>query len=192
MRREGAGRERDAEPAAPPTRHGTAIARAGPAGVASGVAAAGVLLRGPAGVGKSDLAFRMIDAGRARLVADDRVVVTPGPGPDAPATLSAPAALAGRIELRGLGVVRLEAHEVAPAARLLLIVDLVPRDTVPRLPAPDPVELCGVAAPRLRLCAFDASTPAKILRALRLIETGAGGVEDGIGPARPPLSRCAS
>ncbi|MEQ8602158.1 MAG: HPr kinase/phosphatase C-terminal domain-containing protein [Marivibrio sp.] len=147
----------------------------------------GVLLRGPSGAGKSDLAFRMIEAGDARLIADDRTDLTLGPsGP----ILQAPPALAGRIELRGLGVAALRPEECAASAGLSLIVDLVPRAAVPRLPEPLRETVLGVAVPALRLHAFDVSTPAKIRRALALIasrETGADGADDdadadAIGP----------
>ena len=68
---------------------------------------------------------------------------------------------------------------------MALVVDLVARAAVPRLPSADPVLLAGVATPRLRLHAFDASAPAKIDRALRLVAERAGGAADGIGPPAP-------
>ena len=57
------------------------------------------LLRGPSGCGKSDLALRLIDRG-ARLVADDRVVLTVE---DGAVVAAAPPPLAGLLEVRGLG-----------------------------------------------------------------------------------------
>ena len=72
---------------------------------------AGVLLLGPPGSGKSDLLLRLLDHGFA-LVADDRVEVIDGQA-------SPPPALAGKLEVRGLGIVRLP--YVAPA-RLALVV----------------------------------------------------------------------
>ena len=66
------------------------------------VGADGVLIRGASGAGKSALALALIERG-ARLVADDRAACSP------PATAAssrrAPAAIAGRIELRGRGVI---------------------------------------------------------------------------------------
>src|SRR3546814_17418763 len=61
----------------------------------------GILLRGPSGSGKSDLALRLIDGG-ALLVADDQVILTEA---DGELTASAPATTAGRMEVRGIGVV---------------------------------------------------------------------------------------
>lgn len=160
------------------TRHGTALVPAG--------ADAAVLLRGPSGAGKSDLAFRMIAEGAARLIADDRVLVAPAPTPGGFPVVSCPPALAGLIEVRGLGIVTLAAAERVGPRPLALIVDLVARDAVPRLPAPDPVRIGGAAIPRLSLHAFDASTPAKIARAVALIAvrtrgTGEDSAGDGAG-----------
>jgi len=119
----------------------------------------GVLLRGPAGAGKSDLALRLIADG-ARLVADDRVdLVARGGGLHG----SSPAALAGLIEVRGLGIVPLP-H--LAACRLDLVVDLVEPGSVERLPAPASVELLGFTLPQLRLAPFEPSAPAKVTTAL--------------------------
>jgi len=83
---------------------------------------AGVLLLGPSGSGKSDLLLRLLDRGFA-LVADDRVDIVDG-------LASPPPELAGKLEVRGLGIVRL--LHVGPV-RLALVVVLA-RD-VARLPA---------------------------------------------------------
>ena len=76
---------------------------------------AGVLLLGAPGSGKSELVLRLLDHG-FRLVADDRVEVSGG-------VARAPAALAGLLEVRGLGIVRLP-HEAQ--VRLALAVTLDP------------------------------------------------------------------
>ena len=119
------------------------------------VAGAGVLLRGPSGSGKSDLALRLIDRG-ARLVADDQVEVTAAGGK---LVAVAPVALAGLLEVRGLGLLRLER---AASARLELVVDLVVPELVDRLPEGQMVEIEGVAVPLLRLAPFQASAAAKV------------------------------
>lgn len=119
-----------------------------------------VLLRGPSGAGKSDLALRLIDRG-ARLVADDRVDVEPRAGM---LRARAPAALAGLIEIRGLGIVPMP---FATDARLALLVDLVPRALVERLPGDDVEVIAGVSLPRIAVDPFDASAPLKVEIALR-------------------------
>ncbi|MFN0043456.1 MAG: HPr kinase/phosphorylase [Alphaproteobacteria bacterium] len=134
--------------------HATAIAWRGRA----------VLLRGPSGSGKSDLALRLVAAGW-RLVADDRCDLSVGAGR---LIVSPPRALAGLIEARGVGIVRVPARARAAVA---LVVDLVPSAAVPRFPAPAMVRYLGIAVPRLRLAGFEASAPAKLGAALAAIST---------------------
>ncbi len=124
-------------PTASPPLHATAVARRGPRGWR------GVLLRGPSGSGKSDLALRLIDAGW-RLIGDDYVHVwRSGGGLHA----CAPETIAGRIEARGLGIIDAPWR---PVARIVLVVDC--RLTAPeRLPEPDWATIEGVRLPRLRL-----------------------------------------
>lgn len=133
------------------TVHGTSIALDG----------GGVLLRGPSGSGKSDLALRLIDGGAA-LVADDQTALSRDGGE---ILASAPPQIAGRLEIRGLGIIRLSAVSDIP---LRIVVDIVAADEVERLPKPAETMLLGVALPVLRLAAFEASTPAKIRLAVRL------------------------
>ena len=132
------------------------------------VAGVGVLLRGPSGAGKSDLALRLIDGG-ARLVADDQVALSRDGADVRPA---APATIAGLIEVRGLGPIRLEA---TPGAPLRLVVDLV-QGPVERMPESEFVDLLGVALPLLRLNPFEASAAAKVRLA-------AGAAARGLLPA---------
>ncbi len=120
----------------------------------------GILLRGPSGSGKSDLALRLIDEG-ARLVADDQTELERvGAGLE----MRAPATLAGRMEVRGLGIVGLPTIAAAP---LRLVVDLVAPDAVERLPEPEFCTLLAVRVPLLRLAPFAASATAKLRLALR-------------------------
>jgi serine kinase of HPr protein (carbohydrate metabolism regulator) len=121
----------------------------------------GILLRGGSGTGKSDLALRLVDAG-AQLVADDRVQlhlnehgVVMG---------RAPAALAGLIEVRGIGIFRTQA---LAEAKLSLVVELVPAGQVERLPEPRTETLLGVAIPLVALAPFHPSAAA----ALKLVVT---------------------
>jgi HPr kinase/phosphorylase len=119
----------------------------------------GVLLRGEPGSGKSDLALRLIDGG-ARLVADDQTELSRRG--DA-ITAAAPAAIAGHIEIRGVGI--LSCPSVA-TARLRLVVDLVGPGEVERLPEAQSCIYLERPVLLLRLAAFEASTPAKIRLAL--------------------------
>jgi serine kinase of HPr protein (carbohydrate metabolism regulator) len=132
--------------------HGTAVA----------VDDGAVLLRGPSGAGKSDLGLRLIDAG-ARLVADDQVELR-RTGREIFAR--APAALAGLLEIRGLGIVRIDA---LPEAPLVLIVDLVLSDAVERLPERRIERVLGLAVPLIALAPFEASATAKLLFARRAV-----------------------
>ena len=126
----------------------------------------GVLLLGPPGAGKSDLALRLImepwpAPARAVLVADDRVALSVRDG----ALLAhAPEAIAGRIEVRGIGIHRVPYR---PWVRLALAVDLVAREAVPRLPeAPSERSWLGVSLPGVVLLPFEASAPVKVRLAL--------------------------
>ena len=120
---------------------------------------AGVLIRGPSGSGKSDLALRLIDGGAA-LVADDRVELR---CEGDRLIASAPVAIAGMIEIRGLGVIRMDA---VARSRLVLVVDLVAPETIERIPEPEECTYMGVGMPVIGLAAFEASAPAKIRFAL--------------------------
>ena len=124
----------------------------------------GVLLRGPSGSGKSDLALRLIDGG-ARLVADDGVELRrEGERLLARLPPTAPDYVRGRSEVRGLGILPAPAVAEAP---LDLVIDLVAADAVERLPEPMTAELLGVALPLLRLCAQEPSAAAKVRLAVR-------------------------
>jgi serine kinase of HPr protein (carbohydrate metabolism regulator) len=121
----------------------------------------GVLIEGPSGGGKSDLALKAIEAG-FRLVADDRVVVWRS----GEALFGrAPPPLAGLIEARGHGVV----HEPAIAlARIVLAARCVePGQPIERLPDPDARIIADIAVPSFRIDPFEASAPAKLRRALQ-------------------------
>ena len=114
------------------------------------VGARAVLIRGPSGSGKSGLALALIQAGEsgalpfARLIGDDRVHLEPAHG----RLLVRPAeALAGLIEVRGLGIRRIAFEPVAVVG---LVVDLAATDSE-RLPALETTqtEVAGVVLPRL-------------------------------------------
>ena len=119
-----------------------------------------VLLRGPPGAGKSDLALRLIDGG-AQLVADDQAELQRAAER---ILVRSPTAIAGLLEVRGIGIVRVGALAEAPLA---LLVDLVSPEEVERLPEPRPEEVLGLAIPLITLAAFEASAAAKIRIAVR-------------------------
>ena len=120
----------------------------------------GVLLYGPSGAGKSDLALRLIDRG-AKLISDDYTIVRSSGGQ---LSASAPATIAGMMEVRGLGVVDMPHVGEAPLA---LIVDLAQH--IDRMPG-DPEEwlVAGAPLPVVRLSPFEASAPIKVELALKV------------------------
>jgi len=127
------------------------------------VGARAVLIRGPSGAGKSRLAFDLIEAARggrvpfARLVGDDRVHLESAGG----RLVVRPAeTLAGLIELRGVGLLRL-AHE--PAAIVGLVVDLDAADAE-RLPERQTAGIEGIAVPRLAVAPGVAALPRVLAR----------------------------
>ena len=122
----------------------------------------GVLLRGPPGSGKSDLALRLISGG-ARLVADDRAELTVDSGQ---ITVSPPSEIAGLIEVRGLGVLRFKHRDNVP---LGLVLDLVPATSVERMAEAGTCEFLGLAFPLWRLTPFEASAAAKVRLAVRIV-----------------------
>lgn len=124
----------------------------------------GVLLRGPSGIGKSDLALRLIDAG-ASLVADDRVELA-REGDSLIAR--APEALSGRMEVRGIGIVSVPAVQ---RVSLVLVIDLVPSEQVPRMPDPGRWTHLGITMPVISLYALEASAAAKVRLAMRQVST---------------------
>ncbi|CAN5919611.1 HPr kinase/phosphorylase [soil metagenome] len=124
-----------------------------------------VLLRGPSGVGKSDLALRLMESG-ARLVADDQTELA-CQGDRLIATV--PASIAGLIEVRGLGIARLPHDQLMKRARVVLLVDLVAPRRIERLPELALESLLGVDLPVLALAPFEASASAKLRLALARI-----------------------
>lgn len=125
-----------------------------------------ILLHGRSGSGKSDLALRLIDRG-ARLVSDDYTVVRRvGDG----LVASPPANIAGRIEVRGIGIVPMPALETAPVALMALLDELVER-----MPEDQPATrlVAGLPLPVIALAALEASAPIKLELALERFGVGA-------------------
>lgn len=109
----------------------------------------GVLIRGTAGSGKSTLTYSLLAADPAgcRLVADDRVILSAVNGR---LLADVPPALAGLIEIRGLGILTLP--HLAPVV-IRLVVDMSPADACPRLPEADEITavIAGISLPLLCL-----------------------------------------
>ena len=106
---------------------------------------------GPSGSGKSDLVLRLLSRG-FELVADDQVDIADG-------VASCPPELAGLLEVRGLGIVRLLYRA---QARLVLVVELDGR--ADRMPIPD--QHPELNLPIVRLDAAAASAPERVALAL--------------------------
>ena len=128
-----------------------------------------VLLRAREGGGKSDLALRLIDAG-ARLVADDQVMVDVD---GATMIASAPEAIAGKLEVRGLGIV---AEAPASPTPVIAVIDLQTSGEIDRMPEAETCEIEGVTLPLFRLHPFEPSAPAKA-RMMVAVAAGVRAVE---------------
>lgn len=129
------------------------------------IAGLGVLLRGPPGSGKSDLALRLIENG-ARLVADDQVVLREEAGRLA---ACAPETLAGLLEIRGIGIVRCPAIS---AVALAAVAELVASGAVERLPESAMATYFGHRFPLYRIAAFEASAAARLRFIMKSLASG--------------------
>ena len=117
-----------------------------------------VLITGPSGSGKSDLALRLLDRGFA-LVSDDQTLVR-RVGDQLIA--SAPSTIAGKLEIRGLGIVDMDHVGDMPVALLVELtsdVERMPDDSRER-------PLLGVSLPLISIDAMAASAPSKVALAL--------------------------
>ena len=148
--------------------HATCVARHTPHGMCA------VVLRGPSGSGKSDMALRMIQEEGAILVADDWVELaqtTRG------LLASPPAPLEGLLEVRGLGLVK---QPFLTGVPVKLIVDLVDREDMPRLPESDFETIMESKLPKMKISSFDFTSPLKICWALDCLPERGFPKEDGI------------
>ncbi len=121
----------------------------------------GVLLRGASASGKSDLALRLIDAG-AVLVADDRVDLQSS---DGIVRASAPAALLGLLEVRGIGILHFATRSDVPVT---IVCDLYTPDDIERLPEERQANLLGIDIPAFAITPFETSAATKVQLALAL------------------------
>ena len=117
-----------------------------------------VLIGGPSGSGKSDLALRLLDRG-FKLVSDDRTLVRRD---GEKLIASAPATIAGKLEIRGIGIVDMETVVNVPVA---LFVELT--SDIQRLPDENRERpVLGVRVPLISIDAMSASAPSKVALAL--------------------------
>lgn len=118
----------------------------------------GILLIGKSGLGKSDLALRLIFEKGAKLVADDRVTLSQN---DNVLYGEAPDNIAGKIEVRGLGICELE---YIKKSKIDLCVELCSsRDEVERLPQDEFINFLGISITKIKIYPFDCSTICKII-----------------------------
>jgi serine kinase of HPr protein (carbohydrate metabolism regulator) len=117
-----------------------------------------VVILGPSGSGKSDLALRLLDRGFT-LVSDDQTVVKKD---GERLVASAPPNIAGKLEIRGIGIVEMETVTNIPVA---LLVELT--SEIQRLPDESRERpLLGVNLPLISIDAMTASAPSKVALAL--------------------------
>jgi serine kinase of HPr protein (carbohydrate metabolism regulator) len=117
-----------------------------------------VLISGPSGSGKSDLALRLLDRGFT-LVSDDQTLVR---REGDRLIAAAPQNIAGKIEIRGIGIVEMDHVENVPVA---LLVELT--SDIQRLPDDDRERpMLGIPVPLISIDAMAASAPSKVAVAL--------------------------
>jgi HPr kinase/phosphorylase len=138
--------------------HATAVAVGGRA----------ALIRGSSGSGKSDLALRCLGLGPSpllrdsvKLVSDDQIILKRN---SSHLVASAPDQLRGKLEVRGLGILEVDAIS---EANVVLVVDLVREGPVERFPDPWPyARILGFDIPLIHLLPFESSSPFKLVAAL--------------------------
>ena len=117
-----------------------------------------VLISGPSGSGKSDLALRLLDRGFT-LVSDDQTIVR---REGDRLIASAPPNIAGKLEIRGIGIVDMEAVKDVPVALYVELTSEIMRLPDDRRERP----VLGVNLPLVSIDALTASAASKVALAL--------------------------
>ena len=124
-----------------------------------------VSITGRSGSGKSDLGLRLLDRGFS-LVSDDQTIVR---RTDHRLIVSAPPTIKGKLEVRGIGIVEMDAVD---DVQLCLVVEL--SEALERMPEAGLIRtLLGIAIPLVKLDAKDASAPVKVEIALDRLRSSA-------------------
>ncbi|MFC4291903.1 HPr kinase/phosphorylase [Sphingorhabdus arenilitoris] len=136
-------------PARSPAHHASAVA----------IGDWGVIITGPTGSGKSDLALRLIDRG-AILIGDDYIYLNAAHGGP---VITVPDNIAGKLEIRGIGIIEMP-HKSRVVAKLLVRLT----GEGERFPGSLPItDFAGCSLPTLSIDAFHYSSPIKIEYALK-------------------------
>lgn len=118
-----------------------------------------VMIEGRSGSGKSDLALRLIDRG-AKLVSDDYTIVR---RKEKILLASPPENIAGKIEVRGIGLVEMTHVSDVPVALVVQLFDVV--DRMP--PTPELRVMAGIAIPVMKIAPNESSAPIKVELAIK-------------------------
>ena len=122
----------------------------------------GVLILGPSGSGKSDLALRLMTLFSAKLVSDDRTEVQNDNGC---LEANAPEILKGLLEVRGVGVIKAEYLEKTKIDVVLKLTS----EKIERMPECKEYEIEGVKLPLFYINPFEVSAPSKVVAILSLL-----------------------
>lgn len=117
-----------------------------------------VLISGPSGSGKSDLTLRLLDRGFT-LVSDDQTIVR---REGDRLIAGAPATIAGKLEIRGIGIVEMETVSDVPVALFVELTSEIQRLPDDRRERP----VLGVNLPLVSVDALTASAASKVALAL--------------------------